>query len=78
MYKKEKDISGLPISVFKQSEALISCKISLSFSDAKDFCSKTKSGLYKNKDLHEWFINKIVEKLEPVLKEKYESTTRSN
>lgn len=74
---KTQNISGINITAFKQNEALINCRFTLSFSDAMDLCAKTTSGLYLNRDLQEWFIDKIAENLKKVIDEKNESTIKN-
>lgn len=67
---KTPDISGIKVTAFKQNEALINCKFTLSYADAIDLCKKSASDLYLNRDLHEWFMDKIVENLQKVINEK--------
>ena len=67
MKKQTPDISGIKITAYKVNEALINCKISLSFSDAMDLCKKTESGLYIKQDFHDWFIAKLTEKLQEAI-----------
>jgi len=58
------EISGLSITCYKQSGAHIMCKILLTPSDAIELCKRTKSGLFKNKEFHEIFVNMLVTKLD--------------
>jgi hypothetical protein len=62
-------VPGLPIKAYKQSDSHIACKMILTVSDAKDLCNRTRSGLFKNKDFHDMFINTIVTALDNVIEE---------
>lgn len=59
-------IPGITVRAFPLSEAIIKCNITLSFSDAKDLCLKTKSGLPKNKKLRDLFFDVLSEELQRV------------
>jgi hypothetical protein len=65
--REKKNIRGLGVTAFKQSESHIMCKITLTRTDAIELCNRTKSGLFKNKEFHERFINMIVTQLDTVL-----------
>ena len=62
-------VPGLSIKAFKQNESHILCKVIVTISDAKDLCDRTKSGLFKNKEFHDMFINTIVTSLDDVITE---------
>jgi hypothetical protein len=62
--REKKTVRGLGVTCFRQSGANILCKINITPGDAKDLCRRTKSGLFKNKEFHERFINMIVTQLE--------------
>ena len=62
--REAKTIPGMSVTCYKQSGAHIMCKIVLSPSDAIELCKRTKSGLFKNKEFHEMFINMLVIKLD--------------
>lgn len=67
--REKKEIPGLPISAFKQSGSHILCKILITPSDAEELCKRTKSGLFKNKEFHDRFINAIVTRLDDIIEE---------
>ena len=67
--RERREIPGLSIRTIKQSGTHLLCKIQLTKSDAAELCSRTKSGLFKNKEFHDWFINTIVTNLEEILEE---------
>jgi len=67
---KLKEIRGISIRAYGISEALINCKISLSYSDAKNLCAKTKSGLIKNKQLRDLFFEILTARLDEVVAKK--------
>ena len=60
-------IPGISIRAYKQSEALVACKFTISFSDAYDL-SNTKSPRYKK--LNELFNVALVEELNKIIKGK--------
>ena len=62
--REKKEVRGLGVTCFKQNGAQILCKIILTPSDAMDLCNRTKSGLFKNKEFHDRFINMIVTRLD--------------
>lgn len=63
-------IPGISIRAFGLSEAHIKCNITISYSDAKNLCSRTKSGLIKNKELRDLLFDILTTQLEEVIKEK--------
>ena len=65
-------VRGLGVVCYKQSGAQILCKITMTPSDAIELCKRTKSGLFKNKEFHERFLNMIVTKLEQLANEEKE------
>ena len=60
-------VPGIPIRAYKQSDSHIACKMVLTISDAMDLCNRTRSGLFKNKDFHEMFVNTIITELDKVI-----------
>lgn len=64
--REKQTVRGLGVTAFKQSGTNILCKINITPGDAKDLCQRTKSGLFKNKEFHDRFINMIVTKLEEI------------
>lgn len=66
--REKRELRGLGIVCFKQNETNILCKINITPSDAALLCDRTKSGLFKNKEYHDRFINMIVTRLEDLLK----------
>ena len=64
--REKRIVRGLGVTAFKQGSANILCKITLTRADAIDLCNRTKSGLFKNKEFHDRFINMIVAELEKV------------
>ena len=62
--REKKEVRGLGVTCFKQNGAQILCKIILTPTDAMDLCNRTKSGLFKNKEFHDRFINMIVTRLD--------------
>ena len=62
--REKREIRGLGVTCFKQSETNILCKITLTPSDAIEICKRTKSGLFKNREFHDRFINMIVTRLD--------------
>ena len=68
--REKREIPGLGITCYKQNGSHIMCKILLTPSDAIELCSRTKSGLFKNKKMHEWFINTIITRLDELIKQK--------
>lgn len=62
--REKKEIRGLGVTCFKQNSAQILCKITLMPGDAKELCKRTKSGLFKNKEFHDRFINMIITRLD--------------
>jgi hypothetical protein len=65
--REKKELHGLGMVCFKQNETNILCKINITPSDAKALCSRTKSGLFKNKEFHDRFINMLVTRLDELL-----------
>jgi len=70
--REKKEIRGLNVTCFKQSGVNIMCKINITPSDADELCERTKSGLFKNKEFHDRFINMIVTRLDTLLREEKE------
>lgn len=70
--REKKEVRGLSITCFKQSGSNILCKITLTPSDALELCNRTKSGLFKNKEFHDRFINMIVTRLDDLNKQEKE------
>lgn len=70
--REKREVRGLSVTCFKQSSAHILCKVLLTPSDAMDLCNRTKSGLFKNKEFHDRFINMIVTRLDDVIKQEKE------
>lgn len=66
--REKNELRGLSINCFKQNETNILCKINIMPSDAVMLCDRTKSGLFKNKEFHDRFINMIITRLDGVLK----------
>ena len=62
-------IQGLQVTSYIQNGTHAMCKIRIMPSDIKLLCERTKSGRFKNRDLHEKFINTIVCELEQLRKE---------
>ena len=62
--REKREMRGLGVTCFKQNGAQILCKITLTPSDAQELCKRTKSGLFKNKEFHDMFINMIVTRLD--------------
>lgn len=62
--REKKELKGLGVTCFTQGNANILCKITLTPSDAMELCKRTKSGLFKNKEFHDRFINMIVTRLD--------------
>jgi len=67
--REKREIPGLSVRAIKQSGTHVLCKIQLTKSDAAELCDRTKSGLFKNKEFHDWFVNTIVTELEATLTE---------
>ena len=72
--REKRQIRGLGVTAFKQSSANILCKVTLTRADAIELCKRTKSGLFKNKEFHDRFINMIVTELDKVEKEEFNGT----
>ena len=75
--RETKEINGLSVTCYKQNGAHIMCKVLLSPSDAIELCKRTKSGLFKNKEFHDIFMNMIITKLDELIiqeKEKFNGT----
>lgn len=70
--REKKEIRGLSVTCFRQSGANILCKVNLTPNDADELCERTKSGLFKNKEFHDRFINMIVTRLDALLREEQE------
>ena len=66
----QKKIPGVDIRAFKQSDALISCKFTLTFSDVKNLFDETPSGLPKNRKLQKDFFNLLKTHLQRVAAQK--------
>jgi hypothetical protein len=62
--RETKEVRGLSVNCFRQGGANILCKISLTPSDALELCDRTKSGLFKNREFHDRFINMIITRLD--------------
>lgn len=74
---KTQKIPGIEFSSYPLNEALLQCKFRMTFSDAIELCKRTKSGLIKNKDLRDWFFDKVTEEIEnsvKLMKEKRNAT----
>lgn len=67
--RDSRPIKGVNITAFKQNGAQILCKILITPGDAIELCKRTKSGLYKNKEFHERFVNMIVTQLDSLIEE---------
>ena len=70
--REKRPIKGLGVTAFKQSGSQILCKVTLTPSDSIELCNRTKSGLFKNKEFHDRFINMIVSALDRVNAEEKE------
>lgn len=70
--REKKEVRGLSVTCYKQSGAHIMCKTTLTLNDAIALCERTKSGLFKNKEFHERFINMIVTRLDDLIKSEKE------
>ena len=69
--REKQRVDGLGVIAFKQASANILCKVTLTRADAVELCKRTKSGLFKNKEFHDRFINMIVTELNKVEKESF-------
>jgi hypothetical protein len=67
-----KNIPGIEISSYPLNETFLQCKFKMTFSDAIELCKRTKSGLLKNKDLKDWFFDRITEELTKSIQKKKE------
>ena len=76
--REKRIIKGLNVSAFKQSSSHILCKVLLTPSDAMELCNRTKSGLFKNKEFHDRFINMIVTELDKLIIEEREKYKNAN
>lgn len=74
---KTKKIPGIEFSSYPLNEALFQCKFRMTFSDAIELCKRTKSGLIKNKELRDWFFDKITEEIENSVKIKMMKENRN-
>jgi hypothetical protein len=72
--RERREIRGLTVTCFRQNEVNILCKIGLTPNDVDELCERTKSGLFKNKEFHDRFINMIVTRLDAVMREEKEKT----
>lgn len=62
--RETRDIAGIGVTCYKQSGTHILCKVLITPSDSLKLCERTRSGLFKNKEFHERFINKIITQLD--------------
>lgn len=62
--REKSEIRGVGVTCYKQSGTSVLIKVLMTPSDAIDLCSRTKSGLFKNKEFHDRFINTIVTRVE--------------
>ena len=76
--REKRELKGLGVTCFKQNEANILCKINITPSDALALCDRTKSGLFKNKEFHDRFINMIVTRLDELIKPTNNGITDAN
>ncbi|MDD4110036.1 MAG: hypothetical protein PHS54_00620 [Clostridia bacterium] len=67
--REKRELRGLSVTCFKQNGTNILCKINLMPNDALSLCDRTKSGLFKNKEFHDRFINMIVTSLDKLIKD---------
>ena len=65
--REKREIRGLGVTCFKQNGTNILCKINMTPSDAAQLCNRTKSGLFKNKEFHDRFVNMIVTHLDALV-----------
>ncbi len=70
--REKRIIKGLNVTAFKQSGSHILCKILLTPSDAMELCNRTKSGLFKNKEFHDRFVNMVITELDKLITEERE------
>lgn len=75
--REKRKIPGIGVTAFKQGSSNILCKIILTPSDAIELCNRTKSGLFKNKEFHDRFINSIITKLDEIIKQEKDQLNAS-
>ena len=65
-----KQDEGIDIVAFPLSEATVSCQITMTFGEAVELCKLTQSGLPLNKDLQDWFLKRLRERLQICINQK--------
>ena len=73
----KKEIEGFKFDCLKWDEAHLQLRVILSPSDAKELCKKTKSDLYLNKELRDWFYNQLTDTLDKAVLQMKERSSGS-
>lgn len=64
--KIRKKLPGINMSAYKQSEALVACRFTITYRDIQNLFAETPAGLPKNKKFREEFFNLLKQHLTEV------------
>jgi hypothetical protein len=78
MKTPRKEIEGFKFDCLKWDEAHLQLRVMLSPSDAEELCKKTRSDMYLNKELREWFYDQLTDTLNKAVLQVKERTSGSN